>query len=64
MRWGDVHSIAAALDEVYPTMDIMRLNFVDLKKMVMELEGFEGDVQHCNERILERIQELWIEERA
>lgn len=62
MRWTDVFDIAIALDEQYSNKDPMALNFVDLRNMVLDLEGFEDDPSHCGEKILEAIQAAWIEE--
>ena len=41
----------------------MNLRFTDLHSWVMALEGFEGDANDSNEKILEAIQAAWIEER-
>jgi len=38
------------------------VNFVDLRKWVMNLEGFDDDPNRCGEKILEAIQMAWIEE--
>jgi|TARA_B110000444_G_scaffold234666_1_gene245151 FeS assembly protein IscX len=62
MRWTDVFDIAIALDEQHPDSDPLVLNFVDLRDMVLNLEGFEDDPNRCGEKILEAIQAAWIEE--
>jgi len=59
LKWTDVEDIAEALEEKFPNADILSLRFTLLKKMVMELEGFE-DSQICNEKILEAIQASWL----
>ena len=44
--------------------DPLRTGFVELKRLVMSLEGFHEEPGHpCNEKILETIQRFWIEER-
>ena len=63
MRWTDIHDIAIALEETYPTVDILTVRFTDLWKWVQELPGFDDDSQRSNERILEAIQMAWLSER-
>ncbi len=63
VEWTDIEEIAIALDEVYPEVDVINLRFSDLRKWVLELEGFDDDPDRCNERILEAIQASWIDER-
>ena len=63
MLWIDVNEIAIELYEKFPTVDPQNLLFTDLRKWVLELEGFEDEPLKCNEKILEAIQMLWIEER-
>ncbi|HTN28904.1 MAG TPA: Fe-S cluster assembly protein IscX [Burkholderiales bacterium] len=62
MKWTDSREIALALIEKYPGIDPNRINFVDLYKWVLELEGFSDDPKRCGEKILEAIQMAWIEE--
>ena len=63
MLWTDVNEIAIELEEKYPDMDPTYILFTDLRKLVMELEGFIDSPEKTNEKILEAIQMLWIEER-
>jgi len=63
MLWIDVNEIAIELYEKFPTVDPQNLLFTDLRKWVLELESFEDEPLKCNEKILEAIQMLWIEER-
>tara|TARA_B100001057_G_scaffold232911_1_gene233093 strand:- start:1149 stop:1343 length:195 start_codon:yes stop_codon:yes gene_type:complete len=63
MIWTDVNEIAIELYEKYPDVDPTYILFTDLQKLVIELEGFEDQRDRVNERILETIQMLWIEER-
>lgn len=63
--WLETELIGEALNEAHPEIDPMRVGFVQLKQLVMELEGFEAEPGHpCNEKILEHIQAAWIEERG
>jgi len=63
LQWIDTLDIAIELDEAFPDIDPKFVNFVDLRKWVMELEEFDDDPEHCGERILEAIQLAWMEEK-
>lgn len=62
MKWTDVCAIAVELVEAFPEQDPMKINFVDLRDRVMALPGFDDDPKHCGEKILEAIQQAWIDE--
>jgi len=64
LKWTDVLEIAIELEDVHPDVDLMHVNFVDLRNWVMALDDFDDDPEHCGERILEGIQMAWIEERG
>ena len=63
MLWTDVNEIAIELAERHPDIDPTYILFTDLRRFVMELEGFIDSPEKTNEKILEAIQMLWIEER-
>ena len=63
MLWTDVNEIAIELAEKHPDIDPTYILFTDLRRLVMELEGFIDSPEKTNEKILEAIQMLWIEER-
>lgn len=62
MDWNDAEDIGIALFEAYPDFDPLTVRFTDLHKMVLELEGFEGDPSGSSEGVLEAIQMAWLEE--
>ena len=62
MKWTDINDIAIELSEAHPDKDPLNLNFVDLRDWVMALPGFNDDPGHCGEKILEAIQQAWIDE--
>ena len=63
ISWTDSLEIAISLEDAYPDIDPITINFVELRKLVMALEEFnEGDTQ-CGEKILEAIQMCWIDEK-
>ena len=63
LKWVDSLDIAIELDEAHPDVDPQYVNFVDLRKWVLDLEDFDDDPDHSGERILEAIQLAWMEER-
>lgn len=62
MKWIDINDIAIELAEAHPDVDPMRINFVDLMRWVVALPGFDDDPKHCGEKLLEAIQQAWIDE--
>lgn len=64
MKWTDTQDIAVELYETHPDLDPTRINFVDLMNWVVALPGFDDEKRHCGEKILEAIQQAWIDEAA
>jgi FeS assembly protein IscX len=62
MKWLDTRDIAIALAEKFPDRVPARVNFVDLRAWVLELDGFDDDPKRSGEKILEAIQAAWMEE--
>jgi FeS assembly protein IscX len=62
MKWTDSSEIAIALADAHPDVDPRRVNFVDLRDMVVALPGFADDPRRSGEKILEAIQMAWIDE--
>jgi len=62
MQWADITDIAIELQESHPDTDPLTVNFVDLRQWVLDLPDFEGDPNHCGEKLLEAIQAAWIDE--
>ncbi len=63
MKWTDTRDIAIALEDAHPDKDNVNLRFTDLRRWVIELEGFQDHPDGCNEKILEAIQMAWMDER-
>ncbi|NMG66905.1 Fe-S cluster assembly protein IscX [Azoarcus indigens] len=64
MKWTDVQEIAIQLSDAHPDADPSKINFVDLMNWVMALPEFDDDPKRCGERILEAIQQAWMDELA
>ena len=62
MKWTDTLDIAIELADNHPEVDPRTINFVDLHRLVCELDGFDDDPNRSGEKILEAIQMAWIEE--
>ncbi|MDR0576232.1 MAG: Fe-S cluster assembly protein IscX [Candidatus Accumulibacter sp.] len=62
MKWTDVGEIAVGLAEARPDVDPARVNFVDLMRWIEELPGFDDDHRRCGEKILEAVQQAWMDE--
>ena len=63
LKWVDSLDIAIELNDKFPDVDPLHVNFVDLRNWVLELDEFDDDPEHSGERILEAIQMAWIEEK-
>ena len=62
MKWTDVGQIAIELFERFPEIDPKTINFVSLREKIMVLPEFDDKPEYCGERVLEAIQQAWIEE--
>lgn len=63
LKWTDSLDIAIQLDEKFPDIDPRQIRFTDLHQWICELDDFSDDASKSNEKILEAIQMLWIEEK-
>jgi FeS assembly protein IscX len=64
-HWLDVERIGEELAERHDDIDPITIAFPKLKSLVVALPGFREEPGHpCNERILEAIQQAWIDERS
>ncbi|WP_299016350.1 Fe-S cluster assembly protein IscX [uncultured Photobacterium sp.] len=62
MKWIDSRELAIVLSEQFPDIDPKTILFTDLREWILDLDDFDDDPNHCNERILEAVQMYWIEE--
>lgn len=62
MKWTDVQQIAEALADEHPEVDPATIRFVDLHNYVVALEGFDDAHNRGGEKVLEAIQQAWIDE--
>jgi FeS assembly protein IscX len=62
MKWIDVQQIAEELFDSFPEIDPKTINFVDLHNKVIGLQGFNDEHSRGGEKVLEAIQQAWINE--
>lgn len=62
MKWTDVQQIAEELFDKFPGEDPTRINFVELHNKIVELDDFDDDHHRGGEKVLEAIQQAWIDE--
>lgn len=62
LDWKDFQEISITLYEEFPDTDPQWISFPDLHSKICNLDNFIGDPKKSNEKILEAIQMLWIEE--
>ena len=62
LKWIDTLDIALDLIDAHPDVDPQYIRFTDLHQWVVALENFNDDPERSNEKILEAIQMMWIEE--
>ena len=65
MKWTDTHRIAEELFDTHgESIDPHTLRFTQLRDLVLVLPDFDDDPARCGEKILEAIQQAWIDEAA
>lgn len=63
MKWVDTQQIAESLFDLYgDTVQPETIRFTQLREWVLKLAEFDDDPNRCNEKILEAIQQAWIDE--
>jgi FeS assembly protein IscX len=64
LKWTDTLEIAIQLADANPDVEPTQVRFTALMAMVLALPDFDDLPDHCGERILEAIQQAWIDESA
>lgn len=64
MKWTEVQRIAEELYDKYPDVDPKTIRFTDLHNYVVDLEDFDDDHSKGGEKVLEAIQQAWIDEAS
>ena len=62
MKWTEVLEIAIQLADAHPEVDPATVRFTDLHNMVVDLPEFDDDHSRGGEKVLEAIQQAWMDE--
>jgi FeS assembly protein IscX len=62
MKWTDITAIAEALYDKHPDIDPLTIRFTDLHNWIVDLEEFDDDHTRGGEKVLEAVQQAWIDE--
>lgn len=62
LKWVDTREIVEQLIDRHPDVDPLGVRFTDLHRWVLELPDFDDEPQRSNEKILEAIQMMWLDE--
>ena len=62
MKWTDSERIAEERFDRHPEIDPKTVRFTQLRQLILDLPEFDDDPQRCGERILEAVQQAWIDE--
>ena len=62
MKWTDTQRIAEELFDRHPDIDPKTVRFTQLRQLILDLPEFDDDPQRFGERILEAVQQAWIDE--
>ena len=64
MKWTDSLRIAEDLADTHSDLDPTTIRFTQLRQLVLALPDFDDVPERCGEKILEAIQQAWIDEVA
>lgn len=62
MKWTDSQRIAEELYDAHPDIDPKTIRFTTLRELILALPDFDDDPARSGERILEAVQQAWINE--
>lgn len=62
LSWQDSQEIGEALYDAYPDVDPKTVRFTDLHRWICELDDFDDNPNASNEKILEAILLVWLDE--
>ena len=62
LKWQDSREIGEALYDLYPDTDPKAVRFTDMHQWICELEEFDDAPEKSNEKVLEAILLVWLDE--
>ena len=64
MKWTDSLRIAEDWADTHSDLDPTTIRVTQLRQLVLDLPDFDDVPERCGEKILEAIQQAWIDEVA
>ena len=62
MKWTDTQRIAEELYDNHPDVDPNTIRFTQVRELILALPDFDDDPARSGEKILEAVQQAWIDE--
>ena len=63
MKWTDIQRIAAELYDTHgDSITPATVRFTQLRDLILALPDFDDDPNRCGEKILEAVQQAWLNE--
>lgn len=62
LKWQNSREIGEELYDKFPDVDPKTVRFTDLHRWICELDDFDDDPQASNEKVLEAILLVWLDE--
>ena len=63
MKWTDTQRIAEELYDTHgDSLNLATVRFTQLRDLILALPDFDDDPKHCGEKILEAVQQAWLNE--
>ncbi|MCU1798903.1 Fe-S cluster assembly protein IscX [Pectobacterium polaris] len=62
LKWTDSRAIGEALYDQFPDLDPKTVRFTDMNQWICELDEFDDRPDASNEKILEAILLVWLDE--
>lgn len=64
LTWTDPRAIGEALCDEHPDLDPLTISFVKLHELICSLSDFSDEPDGSNEKILEAVLMVWLDERG
>ncbi|AWK42967.1 Fe-S cluster assembly protein IscX [Photorhabdus laumondii subsp. laumondii] len=62
LKWSNSREIGEALYDKFPEVDPKTVRFTDMHQWICELDDFDDVAEKSNEKILESILLVWLDE--
>lgn len=62
LKWQDSREIGEALYDLHPDTDPKTVRFTDMHQWICELDEFDDAPEKSNEKVLEAILLVWLDE--